>query len=158
MMQDNGDKTTMVRTEAEIDEILDPERRASMKRKLLAKAGRSMTVVRDCDQDWERVLPGVFLRILHTDKKGGVQTALWRMEAGSRIPAHPHEQDEECFLLEGCLEHQQERYQAGDYMMAPAGTRHATITSPDGALMLIRGELISWKDRLMLRTALALGR
>ncbi len=157
-MPDNGNKTTMFDTEVDTDGILDPESKARMKRQLLAKAGRSMTVVREQDQDWERVLPGVFIRILHTDEEAGMQTALWRMEAGSRIPAHPHEHDEECFLLEGCLEHQHERYQAGDYMMAPAGTRHATISSPDGALMLIRGELISWKDRLLLRTALALGR
>lgn len=158
MMQDNGDKTTRARTEAETDGMFDPERKARMKRRLLATAGQSMTVVRDRDRDWEKVLPGVFVRILHTDEAAGVQTALWRLDAGARIPAHPHEHDEECFVLEGCLEHRQERYCAGDYMMAPAGSRHATITSPEGALMLIRGEVISWKDRLLLRTALALGR
>ncbi len=157
-MHDNGDKTSDAPGETRFDDVLEPERKSKLKQRLLASAGQSMTVVRGSDQDWERVLPGIYTRVLHCDEAAGVQTALWRMDAGAKIPAHPHEHDEECFVLEGCLEHRQERYHAGDYMIAPAGTRHATISSPDGALMLIRGDIISWKDRLMLRTALALGR
>lgn len=158
MKHGNDEKTSNAPVEAGSDSMLDPERKSRLKRRLLATAGQSMTVVRGHDRGWERVLPGVYIQVLNSDEKTGVQTALWRMEPGARIPAHPHEHDEECYLLEGCLEHRHERYHAGDYMMAPAGTRHATITSPDGAVMLIRGETISWKDRLMMRTALALGR
>ncbi len=158
MTHDYGGKSAVRSTVKATGASLDPERKARLKEDLLASAGRSMTVVRHDGKGWQKFLPGVFVRLLHEDKVAGIQTALWRMEPGARIPAHPHQCDEECYLLEGSLEHRDERFEAGDYMLAPAGTRHSTIGSRDGALMLIRGERLSWRDRMMLRAALTLGR
>jgi quercetin dioxygenase-like cupin family protein len=137
---------------------LDEQRKARMRDRLLARAGQEMEVVRGETSDWRRFLPGIEVKLLHVDAVHGMQTALWRMAPGSRIPAHPHSQDEECFLLEGSLEHRGQRYRAGDYMLAPAGSRHSAISSPEGALMLIRGERVSWQERLLLRASLLLGR
>jgi quercetin dioxygenase-like cupin family protein len=137
---------------------LDAEHKEQLKRELLSRAGREMTIVRGQEREWRKVLPGVFVQLLHEDADSGIQTALWRMQPGARIPAHPHAVDEECFVLEGSLEHREQRFKAGDYMLAPAGTRHSTISSAEGVLMLIRGERVSWKDRMLMRTALALGR
>lgn len=140
------------------DDCLNPEKREAMRERLLERAAREMTVTRRDQQSWRSFLPGIRVKVLHTDNETSVQTALWRLDAGARIPAHPHDQDEECFVLEGVLEHRGERFEAGDFMMAPAGSRHSQIRSPDGALMLIRGERVRWHERLLLRAALALGR
>ena len=137
---------------------LDAQRKARMRDRLIERAGQEMSVVRSDDAEWRNFLPGVDLKVLHADDAQGTQTALWRLAPGARIPAHPHGHDEECFVLEGSLEHRGTDYQAGDYMLAPAGSRHGSISSPNGVLMLIRGEQISWRERLLLRASLALGR
>lgn len=137
---------------------LAPERRHAMRERLLERAGRDMAVSRVEEQQWRAFLPGIRVKLLHSDEAAGVQTALWRLEPGARIPAHPHDRDEECYVLEGSLEHRGERFVAGDYMMAPAGSRHSQITAPEGATMLIRGEFVRWHERLLLRAALAMGR
>lgn len=135
-----------------------PERRKRLRASILARTGGEMFVSRAADQSWRPFLPGVSVRVLHTDAKSGMQTALWKMDPGARIPAHPHGHDEECLILEGALLHRGETFGAGDYMMAPAGSRHATIHAPNGVVMLIRGERVTWRERLFLRAALALGR
>jgi quercetin dioxygenase-like cupin family protein len=146
------------KTDAETTPGMDPDRRERLRGRLLDRAGSAMLVTRDGDSKWQAFLPGIRLKILSTDPTDGVQTALWRLDPGARIPAHPHRRDEECYILEGVLELNGERYQGGDYMLAPAGSRHPSIHSPEGALMLIRGERVSWRERLFLRAALAMGR
>jgi quercetin dioxygenase-like cupin family protein len=142
----------------EDDKRLATERKARMRSRLLERAGRDMAVVRGEQQGWQQFLPGVDLKVLHVDRAEGMQTALWRLAPGARIPGHPHSRDEECYVLEGSLEHRGECYRAGDYMLAPAGSRHGSITSAEGVLMLIRGEQVNWRERLLLRASLALGR
>lgn len=137
---------------------LDPDRKERMRQRLMNTATLEMDVVRTPEQDWEELMPGVNLKMLHADADNGIQIALWRMDPGARLPAHPHHKDEECYLIEGSLEVGNKRYQAGDFMLAPAGSRHGSITSPEGVTMLIRGELLSVQARLLLRAALSLGR
>lgn len=137
---------------------LESTRKARMRQRLLDRASNQMTVARANEQRWRKFLPGVAVKVLHVDAGKGVQMALWKMDPGAHIPAHPHGEDEECYVLEGNVEHRGERFQAGDYMLAPAGSRHGRIHSPDGVIMLIRGEALSWSDRLLLRTAMAMGR
>jgi quercetin dioxygenase-like cupin family protein len=139
-------------------DLLDEESKTRLRERLLRSASRGMTVSRREEQQWRAFLPGVEVKLLHHDVEQGLQTALWRMAPGTKIPAHPHGKDEECFILEGSLMHQGTRYQAGDYMLAPAGSRHGTISSDDGVVMLIRGEAVSWRERLLLRASLAFGR
>jgi len=158
MKQRSGNKSATQERRPASGATLEPGRKASLKEELLASADRAMTVVRADREDWQKMLPGVCVRLLHEDPGKGIQTALWRLDPGARIPPHPHQVDEECYMLEGALEHRGERFEAGDYMLAPAGTRHSVIHSREGALMLIRGERLSWKDRLFLRAALTLGR
>lgn len=144
-------------TKTERLEPLSEDRKASMKHRLLASVGGDMEVVRGQSARWVSLLPGVRFKLLNSDRKAGVQTALWRMDPGSHIPAHPHTEDEECFIFEGSVEIRGERYRAGDYMLAPAGSRHSRIQSDEGVLMLIRGERLTLRDRLLLRTAVYLG-
>lgn len=140
------------------DDLLPDARKRHLKKSLMNRASVGMKVVRSDAAAWESFLPGIDVRVLHQDADNATQTALWRLAPGARIPPHPHSKDEECLILEGVLTHQGVDYQSGDYMRAPAGSRHDTITSRDGAIMLIRGESINWSERMMLRMALALGR
>lgn len=137
---------------------LDQSRKDRMRERLLASATGEMAVIRAPEQDWQDFLPGVQVKMLYQDAEQGIQTALWRMQPGARIPPHPHGKDEECYVIEGMLVHRGTEYHAGDYMRAPAGSRHDSVSSPEGAVMLIRGDAISWRQRLLLRTALTLGR
>ncbi|TVQ36459.1 MAG: hypothetical protein EA370_08195 [Wenzhouxiangella sp.] len=139
-------------------EPLDARRKERLRAQLLSSVGGEMAVARGEAARWRRILPGVECRLLNVDRESGIQTALWRMAPGARIPAHPHACDEECYIFDGSLVHRGERYTAGDYMLAPAGSRHGSITSPDGVLMLIRGERLTLRDRFLLRAALAMGR
>ncbi len=122
---------------------LGDDRKRELKKRLMSRASAAMQVSRVEEADWQRFLPGVEVRVLHHDVDNATQTALWRLAAGASIPPHPHHQDEECLILEGSLTHRGVDYRAGDYMLAPAGSRHDSITSRDGAIMLIRGEAVS---------------
>lgn len=81
--------------------------------------------------------PGVTARMLHLDPRRGRLTALLRVEPGGSIPEHVHDQDEECYVLEGDLSFDDKTYVAGDYFLAPAGTLHAEQTTKNGCVCLV---------------------
>ena len=57
--------------------------------------------VRPNDRQWQILLPGVAVKILRADMIERTQTALWKLDAGARIPAHAHVLEEECMILQG---------------------------------------------------------
>lgn len=81
--------------------------------------------------------PGVTARMLHMDPARGRLTALLRLVPGASIPEHRHDQDEECYVLEGDLRFDDQTYVAGDYFLAPAGTLHGEQTTENGCVCLI---------------------
>lgn len=97
--------------------------------------------VRAQEGKWHPFLPGVDVKILHRDAVNGTQTALWRMQPGSKLPAHPHRIDEECLVLEGSIRSQAYVVHQGDFHLALAGQHHTEIFSDHGALLLIRSEI-----------------
>jgi anti-sigma factor ChrR (cupin superfamily) len=92
---------------------------------------------RRADGVWLNVAPGTKLKMLHVDPVTGERTALMRMEPGCCYPEHDHPQVEECFVLEGAVTIDEEDYGPGDYTVAQAGTRHGTIVSAHGGLVLL---------------------
>lgn len=86
---------------------------------------------------WLDVAPGTKLKMLHVDRVTGARTALMRMEPGCVYPEHDHPQVEECFVLEGAVTIDGQDYGPGDYTIAQAGTRHGTIVSAPGGLVLL---------------------
>ena len=96
--------------------------------------------VRAGEGGWISFLPGVDVRILHVDEKQGTQTALWRMQPGSVLPAHKHAVDEECLVLEGEIRSEDYVVRQGDFHLAFAGQPHGDIHADGGALLLIRSE------------------
>ncbi len=98
--------------------------------------------LRSDEGDWAPLLPGITIKTLLKDAARGSQTTLWRLQPGACVPPHPHSRDEECLVLEGSIILAGVEYRAGDFVFARAGERHGEISSPNGALFLIRGESV----------------
>ncbi len=102
----------------------------------------AMQVTRKDEGQWLDILPGVSIKILRTNIAEQSQTTLWRLQAGASVPRHQHSQDEECLVLEGLLVHAGVEYFPGDYLLAPVGMSHDYLSAPNGAMFLIRGEIL----------------
>ena len=77
---------------------------------------------------------------LQRDDSEGMHTSLMRMRPGGMIPAHRHEREEECVVLEGECQIGTHRLVAGDVHIAAAGSWHEAVTTRTGVLVLLRGE------------------
>lgn len=122
---------------------------AALRARILAEAGRRRPrVVRAEDGQWDPFLPGIRIKTLRRDEAAGTQTSLWRIEPGATVPPHPHRHEEECLVLEGSVVQDGVEYFAGDYLVAPAGGWHERFVAPDGALLMIRSELLPDAERL----------
>lgn len=125
------------------DAALAPSVAADLRGRILAAAGRSRTqVVRAEEGEWMDFVPGIRIKSLRKDMHTRTETSLWRLAPGAVIPPHPHASEEECLVLEGAIIHDGVEYRAGDYLLADAVERHKAFTSPGGALLMIRGELL----------------
>lgn len=104
--------------------------------------------------EWVPLVKGIRIKTLRRDEQTGTQTSLWRLEPGARVPPHSHRHEEECLVLEGSVIHEGRRYGPGDFLHALPGSRHSPFESPDGALLMIRSELVpklGWWTRALLR-------
>jgi anti-sigma factor ChrR (cupin superfamily) len=63
------------------------------------------------------------LMLFETDAPGET-ISLYRMAPGCEVADHPHPGGEEIFVLEGGLEDQYGRYEAGCWGRSPAGSHH----------------------------------
>lgn len=93
-----------------------------------------MIIVPTGEDDWVTApYPGVKLRYLRRDK-----TFLVRMEPGSSLPAHSHDYDETCLMIDGTVTDESGSIaRAGDYVFMPKGSKHAKLFSETGATFLI---------------------
>ena len=119
----------------------------AVRRRMLAKimqrvAMPTMQVTRKSDGQWRDIFPGVSIKILREDLNERSQTTLWRLQPGASVPKHQHSQIEECLVLEGSIVHAGVEYFAGDYLLSPTGMPHDHFVAANGALFLIRGEII----------------
>lgn len=105
-------------------------------------ASPTMHVVRKNEGAWRDILPGVSIKILREDSAEHSQTTLWRLQPGASVPRHQHSQNEECLILEGSIIHDGTEYFVGDYLLSPTGMAHDHFIAPNGALFLIRGEIV----------------
>ncbi len=124
-------------------QALSHERCRELRARILARfaARQSCAVtIRACESEWRPLAPGVTIKLLRGDAATGNMTAFIRMEPGSSLDAHAHAQDEECLIVEGEIFIGRHRLAAGDLHVAGVGTEHEAITSPRGALMLVRAE------------------
>jgi anti-sigma factor ChrR (cupin superfamily) len=126
-----------------------PEAASALRARILADARRMRTkVVRADEGEWKPFVPGIRIKTLRRDAAEGTQTSLWRIEPGAAVPPHPHTREEECLVLEGSVIHDGVEYFPGDFLLAPPGERHHPFEAPNGALLMIRSELIPDPEQL----------
>jgi anti-sigma factor ChrR (cupin superfamily) len=128
------------------DGRMQPDRRARLRERVLARAAAKepeplMQILRADQGAWRTFLPRIQLKLLRLDRERGTQTSLWRLEPGAVIPAHDHDGEEECLILEGGVTWDDVVYGPGDYLLARPGLRHTAFHSEQGALLMIRSEL-----------------
>ena len=89
---------------------------------------------------WVQTGPGSKMKVIYTDPATGLLTIIARLEPGSGIPPHVHEDLEQTYVLEGSLVDKEGpaagiECKAGEYIWREQGSRHVAWC-PEGGLML----------------------
>jgi anti-sigma factor ChrR (cupin superfamily) len=122
---------------------LEPAVRARLRERVMTRFGaRSIEThtVRASEGEWRTLAPGVTIKLLRHDTAADNMTAFIRMLPGTSLDSHTHEQGEECLVISGEIYIGRHRLGAGDMHVAAAGTVHEAVTSPSGALLLVRAQ------------------
>lgn len=98
---------------------------------------RDALTIRMDEGRWVEMWPGVSIKRLFADRERGTVTTLFRMAAGSSIPAHRHHSIEECLVIEGDYHINGQRLGPGDYHCAMPGSVDETLTTVGGATFLL---------------------
>jgi anti-sigma factor ChrR (cupin superfamily) len=118
--------------------------RAHLRQRLMAQvhvlADRATRTVRAADGEWRALAPGVDIKLLRHEHGADNMTAFIRMQPGSMLAAPVHTQTEECLIVEGEIFIGAHRLSALDMHVAAGGTAHAPVSSPRGALILVRAQ------------------
>ncbi|QSA97935.1 cupin domain-containing protein [Methylococcus sp. EFPC2] len=101
--------------------------------------GAPLTVYGRDESGWEELAPGVRTKPLWSD--GTRRSYFCCLDPGAELEGHAHAIDEECMMLSGDIFLGDLLLRAGDYHLAPAGTRHGPISSDTGALLFVRGQV-----------------
>ena len=134
------------------------ERASRLQQRLAARIAQSaarhrgLRTIRNGDASWQTLAKGVRARVLHDN--GATRSAIVEFAPGSHLPSHRHAAHEECIVLRGSLQAGDSLVGLHDYHLAPAGSRHASIQSAEGAVAFLRGTSIG-KTRHMLRDVLS---
>lgn len=110
----------------------------SIEAQLDSEAPEGARTVHSDSGKWFERSSGVWCKILNEGADGG-STRLLRCEAGSIIPGHRHDHDEELFVLEGEIQFGALRLSTGDFHLAKASSLHVDATTAKGCLILVRG-------------------
>lgn len=102
-------------------------------------AATGLVTVRVDAGDWQSVLAGVELKVLHDH--GTEQSFMLRLAPGAVLAQHHHAHEELCVVLEGSAVIGGAELGAGTYHLALAGSDHATITTRTGCLLFLRAPL-----------------
>ncbi|HZM45091.1 MAG TPA: cupin domain-containing protein [Burkholderiales bacterium] len=120
----------------------EPKRAAAIKERFMDAvrsedaARENYVTVRSDAGEWMDLVPQVQVKVLHSD--GRYNSILLRMGPGASLPAHFHQDDEECVVLEGRVCIGDVGVSAGDYHLALSGSRHGELRSDTGALLFLR--------------------
>jgi len=100
-----------------------------------------LTVVRANQREWRSLMPGIDWLPLHRQHDQRWHSFLLRFAPGAFVPPHRHAFPEECVLLEGDLRIGDDHFVVGDYVVAPAGSRHKRVVSDGGAVAYLRAAI-----------------
>ena len=85
---------------------------------------------------WIETGPGNKMKVIYHDPETDMLTILSKLEPGSGIPAHKHEDLGQTFVLEGSLVDGEGECTAGNFVIRAKGSHHAP-TAPNGCTMLV---------------------
>ncbi|MBT8101172.1 MAG: cupin domain-containing protein [Gammaproteobacteria bacterium] len=94
--------------------------------------------IRSGEGDWIEILPNVRKKRLKIDREAGMESYLLRLEPSATLPAHEHEADELCYVIEGDLSFGDIYLEAGDYHYARKGSRHGGVNTVNGTLLFLQ--------------------
>lgn len=97
--------------------------------------------IRKGSADWLALNDYISIKILHQDVNQRLQTSLWRLKPGAKVKGHKHNNDEECFVIEGSVDIDNHILFAGDYHVMKKGSIHADIVSEEGALLFLKHDM-----------------
>jgi quercetin dioxygenase-like cupin family protein len=103
------------------------------------EAGDAPFTVHDAGAEWPEFAPGIRRRVLW--QRGGEAALLYDADPGALVPHHAHGHDEECLMVQGELFLDDVLLRAGDYELAPAGTRHAVTQTETRVVVFAHGDL-----------------
>jgi anti-sigma factor ChrR (cupin superfamily) len=92
----------------------------------------------DRDDDWlPYPVPGIRMKVLSVNPRGGYATLLLDVQPGTRFPSHHHDGAEECYVVSGAVITLGRRLGPGDFLHADAGTDHGELWTDVGARVLL---------------------
>ncbi len=94
-------------------------------------------IKRPDDQPWNRFIPGIDRKILHTDPARRYRSYLLRFEPGAKLFKHSHPQVEEILVVSGDVHISGLHMQAGDYCRAGAESIHEESWSETGCILFV---------------------
>lgn len=114
---------------------------AALRARVLARVAQTGTVpdfrtLRDTD-GWRVLAPGLEYKLLAYNESADSKSFLLRAAPGSEFPAHAHEGDEECIVLEGEFTMGDLTLHAGDFHFAARGSHHPNAHTRNGALVYL---------------------
>lgn len=111
-------------------------RREAPQRDASAAAGAT---VRHAETAWEDFGPGIRRRVLW--RAEGEASLLYHSLPGASVPAHGHDHDEECLMVDGELFLDDVLLRRWDWQLAPAGSRHGGVYTDTGVVLFAHGDL-----------------
>ena len=131
--------------EALVPAELPAARRAALRERVMSFASgappENTETIRGAELAWHQVFPKVWAKVMKRDVANNLQIMLFRMEPGGVVPAHAHQLDEECLVLEGEVLVGSHPVRKGDMHLARAGARHPDLWTRTGALVMVRSEI-----------------
>ncbi len=93
---------------------------------------------RERQAQWEVFAPGIRRRLLW--QAGSAASYIVRAQVGAAVPAHGHDRDEECLMIEGELFVGDILLREREFQLAPAGLNHGMVQAASDCLVYLRGD------------------
>ena len=111
-----------------------------------------LTTVRQSERHWkETACPGISTCELFENASEGQGAILVKMEPGARYPDHQHMAREQFYIIDGDVRVGPLTLRAGDYHRAEASTYHRQVSTKEGCMCIMLGDVSSISAKVRTR-------